>query len=228
MQKQKKYTQQERIKIIELKAKGHPYSKIGEEAGFPVSKHSAHRIVKVWEDEQRLEDAPRPGRPEKYPDTDLAQVLKDASQADPEATLEDITNDPVLNLAPAIDISAKTAGRRLRSQDYYSFTMRVEENLGEKDKRQRVQWCKERRRWKETWRKKVAEPRLEIGYFSIDISKYSRTRQKSTAAVLMEAKCAFVEREGLAMIQNMSKPVTILGAFLPNSLLRLHMATTPP
>ena len=94
--------------------------------------------------------------------------------------------------------------------------MRVEKNLEEKDKRQHVQWCKERRRWKETWKKKVAEPRLQIGYF---ISRYSPMRQKSTAAVLMEAKCALVEREGLAMIQNMSKPGTILGAFLPNSLL---------
>ena len=44
-------------------------------------------------------------------------------------------------------------------------------------------------------------------------------RQKSTAAVLMKAKCAFAEREELAMIQNMSKPVIILGAFLPNSFL---------
>ena len=106
--------------------------------------------------------------------------------------------------------------------------MRVEGNLEEKDKQQHVQWCKERRRWGEIWKKKVPEPRLRIGYFPINISRYSRLRQKSTAAVLMEAKCAFVEREGLAMLQNMSKRITILGAFLPNSLLQLHMATTPP
>ena len=75
---------------------------------------------------------------------------------------------------------------------------------------------------------KVAEPRLQIGYFPINISRYSRMRQKSTAAVLMEAKCAFAEREELAMVQNMSEPVTILGALLSNSLLQVHMATTTP
>ena len=53
---------------------------------------------------------------------------------DPEVTLKDITNNLALNVTPVIDISAKTAGRRLRSHDYYSFTMRVEENLEEKDK----------------------------------------------------------------------------------------------
>ena len=39
-------------------------------------------------------------------------------------------------------------------------------------------------------------------------------RRGLIVAVLMEAKCAFTEREGLAVIHNMSKPVTILGAFL--------------
>ena len=134
----KETTQQERLKIIELKAKGYPYSKISEEAGFSISKYGAHRIVKIWEDEKRVENIPRPGRPEKYSEIDVTQNLINASEADPEATLEDITNDPALNVAPAIDISAKTAGRRLRSQDYYSFTMQVEESLL-KDKQQRVQ-----------------------------------------------------------------------------------------
>ena len=186
-----------------------------------------YQIVKIWEDEKRVENIPRPGRPEEYSDIDVTQSLINVSEAGLEATLEDIINDPALNVAPAIDISAKTAGRRLRSQDYYSFTMRVEENLEEKDKQQRVQWCKERRRWKEIWRKKVAEPRLRIGYFPINISRYSPMRQKSTAAVLTEAKCAFAEREP-TIIQNTSKLVTILGAFLHNSLLQFHMATTSP
>ena len=119
--------------------KGYPYSKVSEEAGFSISKHGAHRIVKVWKAEQRIEGAPRPGRPEKYPDTDVTQGLIDASEADPEATLEDTANDLVLNVAPAMDISAKTAGRCLRSQNYYSFTMQVEGNLEEKDKHQNMQ-----------------------------------------------------------------------------------------
>ena len=76
----------------------------------------------MWEDEQRIENAPRPGRPEKYSDADVTQGLIDASEADPEATLEDTANELVLNAAPAIDISAKTAGRYLRSQNYYSKT----------------------------------------------------------------------------------------------------------
>ena len=101
-------------------------------------KYGAHRIVKIWEDKKRVENIPRPGRPEKYSEIDVTQNLINASEADPEATLKDITNDPALNVAPAIDISAKTAGRRLRSQDYYSFTMQVEESLL-KDKQQRVQ-----------------------------------------------------------------------------------------
>ena len=50
--KQRETTQQERLKIIELKANGYPYSKISEEACFSISKHGAHQIVKVWEDEQ--------------------------------------------------------------------------------------------------------------------------------------------------------------------------------
>ena len=82
--KQSETTQQERLKIIGLKAKSYPYSKISEEAGFSISKHGAHRIVKVWEDEQRIKNA---GRPEKYPDTDVTQGLMDASEADPKATL---------------------------------------------------------------------------------------------------------------------------------------------
>ena len=49
-------------------------------------------------------------------DTDVTQGLIDASEADPEATLEDTASDPLLNVAPAIDISAKIAGRPLRSQ----------------------------------------------------------------------------------------------------------------
>ena len=109
----KETTQQERLKIIELKAKGYPYSKISEEAGFSISKYGAHRIVKIWEDEKRVENIPRPGRPEKYPDIDVTRSLINASEADPEATLEDITNSPALNVTPVIDISAKTAGRRL-------------------------------------------------------------------------------------------------------------------
>ena len=52
--------------------------------------------------------------------------------------------------------------------------------------------------------------------------------QKSTAAVLMEASAHSQKEKGLAMIQNLSEPVTILSAFLPNSLLQLHIATTPP
>ena len=137
--KRKETPQHERLKIIELKAKGYPYSKIGEETDFSVSKGGAHRIVKVWEDEQRVGNTPRPGRPEKYPNTDATQSLINASQAGPEATPEDITNDPALNVAPAIDISAKTSGRHLRSHDYCSFTIRVEENIEEKDKQQHVQ-----------------------------------------------------------------------------------------
>ena len=70
-----------------------------------------------------MENVPRPGHPRKYRDTNATQCLIDASEADPEATFEGITNVLVLNVAPAIDISAKTAGRRLRSRDYYSFTM---------------------------------------------------------------------------------------------------------
>ena len=53
-----------------------------------------------------MENATRPSRPKKYPDTDVAQGLIDASEADPEAALEGITNNP-LNVAPAVDISAR-------------------------------------------------------------------------------------------------------------------------
>ena len=91
-----------------------------------------------------------------------------------------------------IDISAKTAGRRLRSQNYYSFTMRAEENLEEKEKQQCVQQGTPQ--VERNLEKKVAEPRIQIGYFPINISRYSPMRQKSTAVVLMEAKCASAER----------------------------------
>ena len=97
--KRRETTQQERFKIIELKANGYPYSKISKEAGFSISKHGAHQTVKVWEDEQRMENVPRPGHPEKYPDTDVTQRLINASEAGPEATLEGITNDQVLMLS---------------------------------------------------------------------------------------------------------------------------------
>ena len=111
--KRKEAPQQKRLKIVELTAKCYPYSKIGEKAGFSVSKGGAHRIVNVWEDERRVGNAPRPGRPEKCPGIDVTQSLINAGEADPEAILEDITDDPALNVAPAIDISAKTAGRHL-------------------------------------------------------------------------------------------------------------------
>ena len=96
--KRRETTQQERLKIIELKANGYPYSKISEEAGFLISKYGVYQIVKVWEDEQRMENVPRPGHPEKYPDTDVTQRLINASEAGPDATLEGITNDQVLML----------------------------------------------------------------------------------------------------------------------------------
>ena len=49
---------QEHLKITELKTKGYPYSKV---SGLSISRYGAHR----------MEDAPRPGRPEGYPDIDV-------------------------------------------------------------------------------------------------------------------------------------------------------------
>jgi transposase len=56
-------TLEERVKAIERHAQGKFYSQIAEE--LSISKSTVQNIIKAWENEQRIQPKPRPGRPKK-------------------------------------------------------------------------------------------------------------------------------------------------------------------
>jgi transposase len=125
------------VRVIQLKSQEYSYKEIPRFAGLPISKTSAERIVKRWEEGRLLQDKPRTGRPK----------LIEECERNPAA--------PLRNLARSANVHAATAGRKLRREGYLSFKKAVVSKIAGPNKPKRVRWCQERRDWKLQWRKAV-------------------------------------------------------------------------
>jgi transposase len=141
--KRRETTQEERVRIIQLKSQGYSYKEIPRLAGFPISKTGAERIVKRWEEGRLLQDKPRSSRPKKA----VTPQLIEECERNPAA--------PLRNIARSANVHAATAGRKLRREGYFSFKKAVVSKIADLNKPKRVRWCQERRDWKLQWRKAV-------------------------------------------------------------------------
>jgi transposase len=162
----------ERIRVIERRARGYSYGRIAQE--LSMTKSCVYRIVKAWEEEERVHPKPQPGRPRKS----VTPKLIEACEQNPVATLAEVS----ARLPQAIH--PKTAGRKLRNSGYRSFKMGVVEQLTDRNKARRLQWCKERLTWRlEEWRKKVFadETRVTNSCSDSGVGKVRRKRGQYSA-----------------------------------------------
>lgn len=97
----------ERIKVIEAHASGDSYHEI--EAKLPVSKAQAQQIITHWEETDKIHDDPQSGRPKILSERDKRHLNR-LADADPEATLADIT------IVSGVGASDHTVGNFLHSE----------------------------------------------------------------------------------------------------------------
>ncbi|CUS07592.1 unnamed protein product [Tuber aestivum] len=107
-EKNSEIDRKDRISMIERHTAGESYRKIAEE--LDVSKSAAHKIVTSWQEDHKIDPAPRSGAPRKLSLSD-ERYLKITSMRDPYATLHDITSS--LDL----DVSERTVGDSLQRQN---------------------------------------------------------------------------------------------------------------
>src|SRR4051794_33974988 len=111
--KRKEGSIRDKVKVTELHAKGHSYGEIARETNY-IAK-GAQKVIKVWEDEERVESkATQRGRKPKSDEYDTVALAASVEQ-EPQTILEDITDSSGLN------VCSKTVGRALRAKNYYSY-----------------------------------------------------------------------------------------------------------
>jgi len=108
--KTRESTRKERISVIEKHALGWSYGQIGK--ALDISKATAWRIVKRWQDENRVDDKRRPGRPKKLSARDERRLGLMVAR-EPDATLRDLAGDSELK------VSERTVGDYLRGEKLY-------------------------------------------------------------------------------------------------------------
>ncbi|PUU75030.1 hypothetical protein B9Z19DRAFT_1155415 [Tuber borchii] len=94
--KTRESTRKERISLIEKHASGLSYRQISEDLG--ISKATAWRIVNHWQNETRVNDKPRSGRPRKLSARDECHLRLMVAR-EPNATLSDLAEDLGVNVS---------------------------------------------------------------------------------------------------------------------------------
>ena len=108
--KRRESTALERVRIIELNAEGYSQRDIAQKMGS-VSKTTVQRVLQQWKSSQ-LNPTPRNGRPPTLDLKDKRRIYR-ASDADPGATLAELTSDMHLG------VNFVTVGRVLRTSGRY-------------------------------------------------------------------------------------------------------------
>jgi transposase len=144
--KRREVTLNERVRVIELRAMGMSFRKIGEEMGISHPRVSA--IYKRWKTYGDINPPPNHrGRPPKLSDRDKRYIAR-LSDSRPRATAQELLSESGLN------VKVKTLSYYLRSLQRRVFLARRKPWLGPHNRRQRKRWCRERCKWKiAIWRK---------------------------------------------------------------------------
>jgi hypothetical protein len=136
--KRREATLNEKIKVIEGRAQGEIFSKIGEK--LHLLRSQASKIHKRWKTKESVNNQQRTGRPETLSDRDKRHLTR-LVEANPEAILADIMADSRLN------VSERTVSNYLRSENYYIHIARTKPWLKEEQKVKRRRWCSARLNW---------------------------------------------------------------------------------
>ena len=141
------FTDFERGMIIGLHlGEWHSFSEIA--VILKCSKGAVQGVIERYKEDERTTVQPRSGRPQKLSDRDERQLIR-VTKKDRSATLDQITEEFNKNLT--ISASKRTVQRTLHYYGFYSRVAKRKPLVSEKNKKDRVLWCKNVKDWKEEW-----------------------------------------------------------------------------
>jgi len=151
-------TEEERVRIFELRSAGHFYEDIANL--LEMSESGVRKVCKDRVTNHRIKPPPRSGPSLRLSDRSRRYLAR-LSEAHPRATLAEITAESRLNIAP------RTAGKYLRKANLWVRLARRKPWLDTNDRRRRKTWSRERRKWdKARWQRKIIytdEVKVQVG-----------------------------------------------------------------
>ncbi|KAG0635821.1 hypothetical protein HOY80DRAFT_1091600 [Tuber brumale] len=107
--KHREATEEEHFRAIELHQQGYSYHEIQQQTGY--GKSEVQRIVKCWEEQNTVCDAPGSGRPPKLNPGDK-EAITALIESDPDDTIVEITQ------RSGFDVSERLIGNEAQVQGY--------------------------------------------------------------------------------------------------------------
>jgi len=135
-------TEAERGQIISLFKAGATKASIKKTLGF--SKTTVIRTIQIFQKRNSLVTQPRSGRP-KLLSFEHQRTLKQIVKNNNRKSAEQITN--TFNEKTGLNASTKTITRNLHDLNYFSRVPAVKPLLNDRQRKNRLDWCLERKDW---------------------------------------------------------------------------------
>lgn len=174
MPKTKELTDFEKGEIIGLWKGNHSNSDISRILKHPES--TIAYIIKKYSVKGTTSNAPRSGRPTILNETDKRQLVRIVKKNRNNSIIE-LTEK--FNNSLEITVSADTVRHILHEAGYYGRVAKKKPLVSESNSRKRLNWCKERKNWKEEWEKIIFSDESRFEIFKNDSQKWVwRTKEE--------------------------------------------------